>query len=173
MLSKAHLTSHSKISGSRWVITPSWLSGLWRSFLYSSVYSCHLFEVSSASIRSISFLYFIEPIFGWKVPLLSLIVLKRSLVFLILYFPLFHCIDCWGRLSYLSLLFFGTLHSDAYIFPFLLCFLLLFTAICKTSSESHFAFLHFYFWGMVLVPVSCTMSQTSIHCSSGTLVYQI
>ena len=26
MLSKAHLTSHSKMSGSRWVITPSWLS---------------------------------------------------------------------------------------------------------------------------------------------------
>ena len=41
-------------------------------------------------------------------------------------FPLFLCIDCWGRLSYLSLLSFGTLHSDAYIFPFLLCFLLLF-----------------------------------------------
>ena len=32
----------------------------------------------------------------------------------------------WGRLSYLFLLFFGTLHSDAYIFPFLLCFSLLF-----------------------------------------------
>ena len=32
------------------------------------------------------------------------------------------CTDCWGRRSYLSLLFFGTLHSDAYIFPFLLCF---------------------------------------------------
>ena len=41
MLSKAHLTSHSRMSGSRWVITPSWLPGLWRSFLYSSsVYSC-------------------------------------------------------------------------------------------------------------------------------------
>ena len=41
MLSKAHLTSHSKMSGSRWVITLSWLSGSWRSFLYSSsVYSC-------------------------------------------------------------------------------------------------------------------------------------
>ena len=44
MLSKAHLTSHSRMSGSRWVITPSWLSGWWISFLYSSsVYSCHLF----------------------------------------------------------------------------------------------------------------------------------
>ena len=40
MLPKAHLTLHSRISGSRWVITPLWLSGSWRSFLYSpSVYS--------------------------------------------------------------------------------------------------------------------------------------
>ena len=52
MLSKAHLTSHSRMSGSRSVIAPSWLSGYWRSFLYSSsVYSCHLFLVSSASVR--------------------------------------------------------------------------------------------------------------------------
>ena len=34
MLPKAHLTSHSRISGSRWVITLSWLSGSLRSFLY-------------------------------------------------------------------------------------------------------------------------------------------
>ena len=41
---KAHLTSHSMMSDSRWVITPSWLSGLWRSFLYSSsVYCFHLY----------------------------------------------------------------------------------------------------------------------------------
>ena len=53
MLSKAHLTSHSRMSGSRSVITPSWLSELWSSFLYSSsVYSCHLFLISSASVRS-------------------------------------------------------------------------------------------------------------------------
>ena len=32
MLPKAHLTSHSRMSGSRWVITPSWLSRSWRSF---------------------------------------------------------------------------------------------------------------------------------------------
>ena len=59
MLPKAHLTSHSRTSGSRWMITPSWLSGSWRSFLYSSsVYSCHLFLISSASVRSLlSILY--------------------------------------------------------------------------------------------------------------------
>ena len=44
MLPKAHLTLHSKMSDSTWVITPSWLSGSWRSFLFSSsVYCCHLF----------------------------------------------------------------------------------------------------------------------------------
>ena len=32
MLPKAHLTLHSRMSGSRWVITPLWLSGSWRSF---------------------------------------------------------------------------------------------------------------------------------------------
>ena len=82
MLSKAHLTSHYRMSGSRWVITPSWLFGSWRSFLYSSsVYSCHLSLLSSASVRSIQFLSFIEPTFAWNVPLVSLIFLKRSLIF--------------------------------------------------------------------------------------------
>ena len=53
MLPKAHLTSHSRMSGSRWVITPLLLFGSWRSFLYSSsVYSCNLFLISSASVKS-------------------------------------------------------------------------------------------------------------------------
>ena len=123
MLPKAHLTSHSRMSGSRWVITPSWLSASWRSFLYSSyVYSCHLFLISSVSVRSIPFLSFIEPIIAWNIPLVSLIFLKRSLVFPILFFSSISLLDRWGRLSYLSLLFFGTLHSNGYTFPFLLCF---------------------------------------------------
>ena len=49
MLPKAHLTSHSRMSGSRWVITPLWLSGLWR----SSVYSCQLFWIRSSFISNI------------------------------------------------------------------------------------------------------------------------
>ena len=32
MLPKAHLTSYSRMSGSRWMITPSWLSELWSFF---------------------------------------------------------------------------------------------------------------------------------------------
>ena len=64
MLSKAHLISHFRMSGSRWVITPSWLSEYIVIILYSSsVYSCYLFLISSASVRSITFLSFIEPSF--------------------------------------------------------------------------------------------------------------
>ena len=36
MLPKAQLTSHSSMSDSRWVTTPSWLSGSLRAFVYSS-----------------------------------------------------------------------------------------------------------------------------------------
>ena len=98
MLPKAHLTLHSRMSGSRWVITPSWLSGSWRSFLYSSsVYSYHLFLISSTSVRSIPFLSFIVPIFAWNVPLVSnfleeLSSLSHSIVFL--YFCLYLVVNC-------------------------------------------------------------------------------
>ena len=44
-----------------------------------------------------------------------------------------------------------------------------FSAICKASSDKHFAFLCFFFLRMVLIPVSCTMSRTSVHSSSGSL----
>ena len=46
---------------------------------------------------------------------------------------------------------------------------LLYTVICKASSESQYDLLHFFSRGMVLLPVSCTMSRTSANCSSGSL----
>ena len=46
---------------------------------------------------------------------------------------------------------------------------LLCSAICKTSSDNHFAFLHFFFLGMVLVTTSYIILRTSIHSSLGTL----
>ena len=51
-----------------------------------SLYSCHVFLISSASVRSIPFVSFIVPIFAWNVPLVSLIFFKWSLVFPILLF---------------------------------------------------------------------------------------
>ena len=90
-------------------------------FLYiSSVYSCHLL-ISSASVRSISFLSFYELIFSWNGPLVALIFLQRSLVFPIL---LFSSISLhWSlRKAFLSfLVIFGTLHSFSFVLlPF--CF---------------------------------------------------
>ena len=55
MLPKVHLTSHSRMSCSRLVTTPLWLSESLRPFLYNSVYSLYLFLLSSASVRSLSF----------------------------------------------------------------------------------------------------------------------
>ena len=171
MLPKAHLTSHSRMSGSRWVITPPWLSESWRSFLYSSsVYSCHLFLTASASVRSISFLSFIVPIFAWNVPLVSLIFLKRSLVshsiFSLYLFALIteegflispcYCLELCIQLG-ISFLFSFAFHFSSFQ-SYLLG--LLWQLFCL------FAIL---FLGMVLITAFCTMSQTSIHSSSGTL----
>ena len=172
MLPKAHLTSHSRMSGSGWLITPSWLSGSWRSFLYSSsVYSCYLFLISSASVRPIPCLSFIVPIFAWNVPLVSLILLKRSLVFPILLSSSisFHWSLRKAFLSLLAILWTSTFKWVYLSFSPLPFASLLFTAICKASSDSHFAFLHFFFLGMVLITASCTISWTSVHSSSGTL----
>ena len=40
----------------------------------------------------------------------------------------------------------------------------------KDSSGNHFAFLDFFSLGMILITASCTVLQTSIHSSSGTLL---
>ena len=150
MLPKAHLTSHSRMSGSRWMITPSWLSGAWRSILYSSsVYSYHFFLLSSAYVRSIPFLSFIVPIFARNFPLVSLVFLKRLLAFPIL---LFSSISLHWSLRKAFLFLLAILWNSAFkwvslSFSPLPFTSLLFTAICKASSDSYFAFLHFFFLG--------------------------
>ena len=99
ILPKAPLTSHSRMCGSGWVTTPSWLSELLRPFLHSSyVYSYHLFLISSASLRSLPFLSYIVLILAWNVFLISPIFLKRSLVFTIVLFPIFLCLVHWRSL---------------------------------------------------------------------------
>ena len=122
------------------------------------MYSCHLFLISSASVRSIPFLSFIEPIFAWNIPLVSLIFLKRPLVFPFYCFPLFLCIAHWGRLSCLSLLFFETLHSNGYIFCFLLCLLHLFFSqmLVRPPQTTILPFCIFSWgWSWSLFPVQC------------------
>ena len=157
------------MSGSRWVITPSWLSGSWTSFLYSSsVYSYHL--LVSSAFQSIPFLSFIVAIFAWNIPLVSQIFLKRSLVFPILLFSSI-CLHWSLRKAFLpSLLFFENLHSNGYIFPFLYCLLLLFFSqlFVKPPQTTILPFWVSFLW-MILITACCTVSCTSIHSSSGTL----
>ena len=67
--------------------------------------------------------------------------------------------DYRGRLSYLSLLFFGTLHSDGYIFPFLLCLYLLFFSqlFVRCPQTIILPFCISFLWGssQSLPPVQC------------------
>ena len=158
-----------QVSGSRWVITPSWLSGSW----FGTVLLCTLATSSNifCFCRAMSFLFFIVPIFAWNVPLIPLIFLKRSLIFPILFFPSIsvHYSLRKSFLSLLALLWDSTFKWVYLSFPPLPFMSFLFSAICKASSDNYFSFLHFFFLGMVLITASCTMSCTSIHSSSGTL----
>ena len=154
MLPKAHLTSQSRISGVRAVTTALWLSWLLRLFLYnSSVYSCYLFFISSGSIRSYHFCPLWCPSLHENVPFVSPIFLKRSVVFPILLFSSIslHCSFRKAFLYHLAILgnsAFSLLYLSLPLLPFAF---LLSAAICKASSDNHFAFLHIFFFGMVLV----------------------
>ena len=138
-------------------------------FVQFSVYSCHLFLISSTSVRSIPFLSFIEPIFCMKCSLGISKFLEgiSSLSHFIVFLFFFTLITEEGFL--ICLCYFLELCFQLRI-SFLFSFAsLLFTAIFKASSDSHFPFLNLVFLGMVLIPVSCTVLWTSIHSSSGTL----
>ena len=171
ILPKAHLTSHSSMSGSRWVIIPLWLSGSWRSFVYSSsVYSCHLFLISSVSVRSIPLLPFIVPIFAWNIPLISLIFLKRSLVFPILLFSSISLHSSLRKafLSFLAILWNSALKWVYLYFSPLPFASLLFSAIYKASLDK-FCLFAFPFLGDGLD--HCLLYNVMNFCpySSGTL----
>ena len=111
-----------------------------RPFLCSpSVYSYHLFLISSASVSSLPFLFFIVPIFAWNVHLLSPVFLKRSLVFPILLFSSIY-LQCSLKKAFLSLL--AILWNSTFRWEYLfLCPLpftsLLCSAVCKDSSDNH------------------------------------
>ena len=133
----------------------------------SSVYCCHLSLLSSVSVSSILLLSFIVPIFAWNVPLVSLIFLKRSLVFPTL---LFSSISLhWSlRKAFLSLL--VVLWNSAFRWVYLSfsplpLASLLFLAICSSPQTTILPFC-ISFLGMVLITASYTMSWISVHSSS-------
>ena len=83
------------------------------------------------------------------------------------YIPLFLCIDHWGRLSYVSLLFFGTLHSNGNIFPFLLCFsLLFFSQLFVRALQCPFGQIHSPYTShscfLLLFPLALTFLSLSL-----------
>ena len=74
-------------------------------------------------------------------------------------FPLFLCIVLLRRTSYLSLLFSVTLHPVEYIFPFLLCLLLLFfpQLFVKLPQTITLSFCISLEWGRFSHSLLCTM----------------
>ena len=84
--------------------------------------------------------------------------LSNSIVFL--YF--FHCSLRKAFLSLLAILWNSAFKWVYLSFSPLPLASLLFSAICKASSDNHFAFLHFFFLWIVLVTASYTRSWTSI-----------
>ena len=92
-----------------------------------------------------------------------------SLSHFIIFLYFFALINEEGLLSLLVILWNSAYKWVCLSFSPLFFTSLLFTAICKASSESHFAFLHFFFLWMFLLPGSCIVSPASIHSSSGTL----
>ena len=164
---KAHLNSHSRMSGSRWVTTPLWLFASLRVFVQFCVFLPPLNLYCFCEVHTISVLYpahlYMKCSFGiskfLKIPLVFPILLFSSISL--------HCSLNKAFLFILAILW-NCVFSWVY-FPYLLCILLLFFSQRKTSSDNHFTFLHFFFLGMVLVTTSCTMLWTSVHSSSGTL----
>ena len=150
--------------GTRWVITPWWLSESLRPLLHSSVYSCYLFLIS---VRSLPSLFFIVSILAWNVPLIPPVFLKRSLVFPILLVSSI-CLHCLLKKSFLSLLAvpWNSAFSWVYLSLSPLPFAFLSSAICKASSISHFAALYFFLFGVVLVlpPVQCYEPPSIVLC---------
>ena len=131
------------------------------------MYSCHLFLISSASIRCIHFLSFIVPIlheifpwylwFSWRDSesfpfycFFSLIMTEEGFLISPCY-SLELCIQ-----KGISILF-------SFVFSFSS-----FLSYLSGLLRQPFCLFACLFWGMVLITVSCTMSWTSIH-SSGTL----
>ena len=87
------------MSGSRWMTTPSWLSGSLKSYLYSSVYSYHFLHFFCfCEVPAVSFIVPISA-WNWYLP----IFLKKSLVFPILLFSSIS-LHCLPKKAFLSLL---------------------------------------------------------------------
>ena len=92
---------------------------------------------------------------------LCVCVCVPGLLLLLLLFPIVQL----RRFSYLQNFEFSCVYVSLLPLPFAS----LFSTICKASSVNHFAFLHFFFLGMLLVTTPCTMLWIFVHSSSCTV----
>ena len=99
-----------------------------------------------------------------KCSLVSLIFLKRSPVCPT---PLSSSISLHWLLKKAFLSLPAILWNSAFKWVYLSFSPLPFT--CLLFSDKHFAFLYFFFLGIILITASCTMLETSNHSSSDTL----
>ena len=118
------------------------------------------FSLGCCTLYNIAYFMSFGDTYNYKYPSLQfLIFLKRSLVFPIL---LFSSISLhWSlRKAFLSFLaiFWNSAFKWVYLSFSLLPFTsLLFSDICKASTDNYFAFLHFFFLGIVLITAFCTL----------------
>ena len=100
----------------------------------------------------------------------------RDFCSLLLYhFPLFLCIVHFKKtFLFLLAIFWNSAFRWVYLSLSPLTFSsLLFSVICKASSDKHTPFLHFFFFGMVLVTTSYKVLWTSVYSSWKDKVSQI
>ena len=116
-------------------------------FLYSSVYFYHLFLIFCVSVRSLPFLsYRAHLCTKYSLGISNFLeeISSRSHSIVFLYFIAltaeegFHISPCYSLELCIQM---------GFCFSPLLFTSLLFTAVCKASSDSHFGFLHFFSMG--------------------------
>ena len=168
MLPNTHLTSHSRMSGSRRVNISLWISRPLRPFLYSSsIYSCHLF--CFCYILTISVLCHVHPCTKCSLNISNFLEEISSLPLLLFSSVSLHYSF---KEAFLSLLVIVRNSVFSWVYPSLspLPFIsLLSSAVYKASSDNQFSFLTFLFLGIGFGHCLLYNLQISVHNSSGTL----
>ena len=154
MLLKNHLTSHSRMSGSRWVIIPTWLSRSWRSFLCSF---CVLFPpllniFCFCEVHTISVLYWVHLCMNCSLGIPNVLEeissFSHSIVFLY-FFALIteesFLISPWCSLELCVQMGISFLFSFTFHFPF-------FSQLFVRPSQTAILLFAFLFLGDVLEP---------------------
>ena len=141
---------------------------IWVIVIFCTILPCIL-SISSWSLQRLLDLYhfcpLLCPFWGWNIPLIFPIFLKRSLVLPFLLLSSISLHHSLKRPSCLTLLFSETLHLVGCTVPFLPCFLLLSFPwlFVKPPQTTTLPSCSFYFFGIVLVIAS------SVYNSLGTL----